>query len=117
MPDASSSSPSGRVAVLAESFLERYRQGERPALAEYTDRYPELADEIRAGLPGHGRDGAARARCPGRPSPPARSPTASRPTARRSARSATTWSSARSAAAAWASSTRPSRPRWAGTWR
>ena len=65
MSDSSSSSPSGRVAALAESFLERYRKGERPALAEYTDRYPELADEIRAGLPGHGRDGAARpaARC------------------------------------------------------
>jgi len=51
MPDASSSSPSGRVAVLAESFLERYRKGERPALAEYTARYPELADEIRFVFP------------------------------------------------------------------
>ena len=47
----SSSSPSGRVAVLAESFLDRYRKGERPALAEYTDRYPELADEIRLVFP------------------------------------------------------------------
>src|SRR3954463_14965446 len=51
MPDPSSSSPSGRVAVLAESFLQRYRKGERPALAEYTDRYPELADEIRLVFP------------------------------------------------------------------
>src|SRR5262249_19978051 len=44
--DSSSSSPSGRVAALADSFLARYRRGERPALAEYTDRYPELAEEI-----------------------------------------------------------------------
>jgi len=51
MSDPSSSSPSGRVAVLAESFLDRYRKGERPALAEYTDRYPELADEIRLVFP------------------------------------------------------------------
>ena len=43
---SSSSSASDRVAALAESFLDRYRRGERPALTEYTARYPELADEI-----------------------------------------------------------------------
>jgi serine/threonine protein kinase len=32
---------------LAESFLERYRRGERPSLSEYTERHPELAAEIR----------------------------------------------------------------------
>ncbi|MFI5460389.1 MAG: WD40 repeat domain-containing serine/threonine protein kinase, partial [Isosphaerales bacterium] len=32
---------------LAEEFAERFRRGERPALKEYTDRYPKLADEIR----------------------------------------------------------------------
>ncbi|MGP0062893.1 MAG: protein kinase domain-containing protein, partial [Isosphaeraceae bacterium] len=32
---------------LVESFLERYRQGDRPSLTEYTDRHPELADRIR----------------------------------------------------------------------
>jgi WD40 repeat protein/serine/threonine protein kinase len=32
---------------LADEFAERFRRGERPALSEYTDRYPELADEIR----------------------------------------------------------------------
>ena len=32
---------------LAEEFAERFRRGERPALKEYTDRYPDLADEIR----------------------------------------------------------------------
>jgi serine/threonine protein kinase/WD40 repeat protein len=32
---------------LAHEFAERYRRGERPPLSEYTERYPELADEIR----------------------------------------------------------------------
>jgi serine/threonine protein kinase/WD40 repeat protein len=31
---------------LAESFVERLRQGERPSLAEYTDKHPELAERI-----------------------------------------------------------------------
>jgi serine/threonine protein kinase/tetratricopeptide (TPR) repeat protein/WD40 repeat protein len=35
------------VEELAEEFLERYRRGERPALSEYTGRYPDLAAEIR----------------------------------------------------------------------
>lgn len=35
------------IDVLAEDFVERHRRGERPALTEYTDRNPELADEIR----------------------------------------------------------------------
>lgn len=34
------------VEVLAEEFVARYRKGERPPLSEYTQRYPELADEI-----------------------------------------------------------------------
>ncbi len=32
---------------LAEEFADRYRRGERPALEEYIDRYPKLAEEIR----------------------------------------------------------------------
>jgi serine/threonine protein kinase/WD40 repeat protein len=32
---------------LAHEFAERYRRGERPALSEYTERYPDLADQIR----------------------------------------------------------------------
>jgi WD40 repeat protein len=36
---------------LAEEFAARFRRGERPALEEYTDRYPELADEIRELFP------------------------------------------------------------------
>ena len=52
MSDPSSDSDSEpRSTALAESFLERYRRGERPALAEYTARYPELAEEIRDVFP------------------------------------------------------------------
>jgi serine/threonine protein kinase/Flp pilus assembly protein TadD len=35
----------------AEEFVERYRQGERPALSEYTEKYPAVADKIRALFP------------------------------------------------------------------
>src|SRR5947208_8308088 len=46
-------SSSGREPLekLAEEFAERYRRGERPALSEYTARYPELADQIRELFP------------------------------------------------------------------
>jgi serine/threonine protein kinase/WD40 repeat protein len=37
--------------AVAESFLERYRAGERPSVSEYADRYPELAAQIRDLLP------------------------------------------------------------------
>ncbi len=36
---------------LADEFAERFRRGERPSLKEYTDRYPELADDIQALFP------------------------------------------------------------------
>jgi serine/threonine protein kinase/WD40 repeat protein len=36
---------------LAYEFAERFRRGERPSLTEYTDRYPELADDIRELFP------------------------------------------------------------------
>src|SRR5437764_13610664 len=36
---------------LAEEFLQRHRRGERPALAEYLQRYPEWAEEIREVFP------------------------------------------------------------------
>src|SRR5262249_45493944 len=36
---------------LAEEFAARYRRGERPALQEYVDRHPELADDIREFFP------------------------------------------------------------------
>ena len=35
------------VEAPAEEFLDRKRRGEQPALREYVERYPELADEIR----------------------------------------------------------------------
>ena len=35
------------VEELAESFIERYRGGEEPEISEYTEKYPELAAEIR----------------------------------------------------------------------
>ena len=51
MSDPSSSSPSGRVAVLAESFLERYRKGERPSLGERTAWCERSAAEAVIGIP------------------------------------------------------------------
>ena len=43
------SETSGRdpLEEVAESFLARLRRGERPALSEYVERYPELAGDIR----------------------------------------------------------------------
>jgi serine/threonine-protein kinase len=39
------------IEELAESFLARYRAGERPSLSEYTAAHPELADRIRELFP------------------------------------------------------------------
>src|SRR5437762_240907 len=46
-----SGSNSAVVLELAEEFLERYRQGQRPSLKEYADRHPDLANEIREVFP------------------------------------------------------------------
>src|SRR5437870_11468098 len=43
----SSSSERDPVEELAEEFLARCRCGERPALSEYTNRYPQWADKVR----------------------------------------------------------------------
>ena len=43
----SSLSDSGRLGKLAEEFIVRYRRGERPAIQEFVDRWPERGDEIR----------------------------------------------------------------------
>jgi hypothetical protein len=32
---------------LLEAFLSRYRQGERPSVEEWVQRYPEQSEEIR----------------------------------------------------------------------
>src|SRR5262249_1705845 len=39
------------VGKVAEAFLARYRRGERPSLTEYTEKYPELAEQIRELFP------------------------------------------------------------------
>ena len=39
------------VEALADSFLERLRRGEHPAVSEYVEKYPDLADEIRSLFP------------------------------------------------------------------
>jgi WD40 repeat protein/serine/threonine protein kinase len=49
--EAASSARVHPVEALAEELLRRYRQGERPSLAEYLERYPELAEQIRAVFP------------------------------------------------------------------
>jgi WD40 repeat protein/serine/threonine protein kinase/Flp pilus assembly protein TadD len=54
MMDARVGSGSGQYALLdqlAEEFAGRYRCGDRPSLKEYTDRYPDLAEEIRGLFP------------------------------------------------------------------
>ncbi len=37
--------------LLADEFADRHRRGERPPVTEYTDKYPELADQIRELFP------------------------------------------------------------------
>src|SRR5438132_6816650 len=53
MSDKTSESSANYVLLtrLADEFAARYRAGERPALQEYIDRYPELADDIRELFP------------------------------------------------------------------
>ena len=48
-----SDSSSGREPLeeLFESFLARYRAGERPSLTEFTAAHPELADQLREHFP------------------------------------------------------------------
>jgi hypothetical protein len=48
---STSGSNSEIVLQLAEEFLERCRQGQRPSLKDYIDRHPALADEIREVFP------------------------------------------------------------------
>jgi eukaryotic-like serine/threonine-protein kinase len=48
---SSTSDDTNPLEQLLEEFLERQRRGERPAVSEYTARYPELAGEIRDVFP------------------------------------------------------------------
>ena len=50
-PDSAPSSGRDPLGPVLESFLTRFRKGERPSLAEYAGRYPALADEIRELFP------------------------------------------------------------------
>src|SRR4051812_26456189 len=51
MATRETTSDHGPVDRLAEEFLERHRRSERPAIAEYLERHPEWADEIREVFP------------------------------------------------------------------
>ena len=46
-----SDSEADPLAALAEEFVGRYRRGERPALTEYAEKYPEQAARIRRLFP------------------------------------------------------------------
>ena len=49
MPDSSADrNPLDR---LAEEFVARFRDGERPSLTEYVERHPDLAEDIREVFP------------------------------------------------------------------
>ena len=111
MSTNTSSADYGRFDELAEEFAARFRRGERPSLQEYIDRCPELADEIRELFPALVEVERAEKDQPERPGAAGR-----RSPCRPWARWATTGSCARSAGAAWAWSTRPSRSRWAAAW-
>ena len=102
---------------LAEEFLRRRRRGERPTPAEYVARYPEHAErilelfpafELLEGLKPTPEEDAGPSAAPGG-------------TAQRASNASrggweTTHSSASSAAAAWASSTKPSTSRSRAAW-
>ena len=63
---APSSDDRDPIDLLAESFITRFRSGERPSIDDYALKYPELAEEIRSLLPAlvelelnHSPDGTA----------------------------------------------------------
>jgi serine/threonine protein kinase/tetratricopeptide (TPR) repeat protein len=51
MSTSSGSRDDDRFDELAKEFAERYHRGERPALQEFIDRLPEMADKIRETFP------------------------------------------------------------------
>jgi hypothetical protein len=109
---SSSSFERDPIEKLADSFIVRFRAGERPSIEEYALKYPELAGEIRELLPAlvelelNQSPGGTVTGTLDRPVP-------SWPCGNW----AITSSSARSAGAGWASSTRPCSSRSAATWR
>ena len=95
------------VERLAEEFAERRRRGERPTIDEYAARHPELADDIRELFPALVAMEGLKAE-PGRTGPLGPGHPPEGPPRRAWATSA---SCARSAGAAWGSSTRRSSSR------
>ena len=69
----SESSHDALLDSLADDFVRRFRAGERPALSEYIERYPELATNIRELFPSLVE--MEQARAPPVPTPPAPTPT------------------------------------------
>jgi hypothetical protein len=49
--DPALSSERDPLGHVLDSFIERFRRGERPSLTGYLSRYPSFADEIRELLP------------------------------------------------------------------
>ena len=48
---AENTTEQSQVEQLADSFVARFRKGERPSISEYTQRYPDLAEEIKEVFP------------------------------------------------------------------
>jgi hypothetical protein len=57
--DSSSADPFGRI---VDEFVEAFRQGQRPSVEEFAQRYPAHADDIRDVLPALGVDGTGQVR-------------------------------------------------------
>ncbi len=101
------------VEDLIEEFVERYRRGEKPAVTEYADKHPELAERIRTLFPAL----LVMEELGSRGGPPAVSqtshtgPVGATPSAW-AISSCFVWL----APAAWGSSTRRSRNRWGVMW-
>ena len=109
MSTSSDSRGYARFDELAEEFAERYRRGERPALEEYVDRLPEMADEIRELFPAMVEVELAEEQARGEASP---SPVAAPPQSQIGDYRIVP----RSAGAAWGWCTRPSRSHWIAGW-
>jgi hypothetical protein len=109
------SSESSRDVVLerlAAEFVERHRRGECPPLGEYTERYPDLASDIRDLFPALVQIEQLK---PASDITGAFESAAVSSDGRTLERLGEYSTSAWSAAAAWASSMKRSRNRWEGT--
>ena len=101
------------VEELAKEFLARCRRGERPALSEYTHRYPQWEEKIRRLFPLLVDIEAAR---PAAVEGPSTGGVLVGADQQDWSEWAITRCCGRSAAAAWASSMRRCKSPWAGMW-